>query len=76
MNKREMIIFYYTNNELWLDFDTIYECVSDVPKVTLWRRLKKCNGVIEYRNRKLYKVSELVNLKDIYSKIEPFIKKR
>ena len=70
------MIFYYTENELWLDFDTIYDYVGDVPKVTLWRRLKTCEGVILYRNRKLYKVKELMNLTDIYERLEPYIKKK
>ena len=53
---------YYDNGEIYLDFKTVFERTS-LSESTLFRRLrnKKVKGV-RYRNRMLFKYTELIEL--------------
>ena len=62
------MVVYYNNNDIYLDFQTIRERVS-IPETTLYRRLGHFKG-LKYRNRKLYKYSDLVDLPDIFKQIQ------
>jgi hypothetical protein len=62
------MVLYYDNNEIYLDFQTIRERVS-LNKTALYRRLRRVKG-IKYRNRNLFKYSDLIELPEIFKEIQ------